>query len=197
MLTRGGLRAVLYSTAILLFGGCERTENLPPLLALVEPTGGGVAPGKEVLARGYAFDSAGIKSVRAQGQEVLPEEERGKRLVEFRFRIKAPTSGRVELTLEAEDTRGQLRTLKVPLVLDAKPPRILIEGKEAKDGLFRVYGRVEDDVGVERVVLQEGGRFSALALPKGTSVPFSLELKQKALLIAVDAAGNRSSRPVP
>jgi hypothetical protein len=156
-----------------------------------------VAPGKDVLARGYAFDEAGVRSVRVQGQEVLPEEEVGKKLVEFRFRLKAPTSGRVEVVLEAEDTGGQVRTLRLPLVLDAQPPRIVVEGREAKDGLLRVYGRVEDNVGVERVVLQQGGRFSALALPKGTSVPFALEVSKGAVLIAIDAAGNRASRPLP
>ncbi|KGQ21713.2 hypothetical protein [Thermus filiformis] len=182
---------------LLLLAACARPAGPPPQLGLVEPLGGGVAPGKDVLARGYAFDEAGVRSVRVQGQEVLPEEEVGKKLVEFRFRLKAPTSGRVEVVLEAEDTGGQVRTLRLPLVLDAQPPRIVVEGREAKDGLLRVYGRVEDNVGVERVVLQQGGRFSALALPKGTSVPFALEVSKGAVLIAIDAAGNRASRPLP
>ncbi len=191
------MRWLFYLTALLFLGGCERKGALPPSLGLTEPTGGGVAPGKEVLAQGYAFDEVGVKSVRVQGKEVLPAEEVGKRLVGFRFRLKAPTSGRVEVVLEAEDLQGQVRTLRLPLILDASPPRIVVEGKEEKDGLLRVYGRVEDDVGVERVVLQEGERFSALALPRGASVPFAIEISRRAVLIAIDAAGNRSSRPLP
>ncbi|MGQ9735664.1 MAG: hypothetical protein ACUVUP_03640 [Thermaceae bacterium] len=175
---------------------CARQDAQPPQLALVEPPGGGVAPGKDILVRGYAFDSTGVRSVRVQGQEVLPPGEEGKRLVEFRFRLKAPTSGQVELHLEAEDARNLRRILKVPLTLDAQPPRIVLEKRGMQDGLLQVSGRIEDNVGVERVVLQEGGRYAALALPKGTSVPFGFKVKRGAVLIAVDAAGNRTSLPL-
>ncbi|MFW8423563.1 hypothetical protein, partial [Klebsiella pneumoniae] len=80
--------------------------------------------------QGYAFDPSGVVSVRANGQEVLSSGEVGKRLAQFRFRLQAPASGKVELLLEAEDARGNRGEKRVPLVLDAAPPRIVVERVE-------------------------------------------------------------------
>ncbi len=156
-----------------------------------------MAPGKNVLAQGYAFDPSGVVSVRVNGKEVLPEGERGKRLVQFRFRLQAPASGRVEVSLQAEDALGNRGERRFPLTLDAAPPRIRIERVEREGGLLRVYGVVEDDVGVERVSLRVGQRYTPLSLPKGTSVAFVVEARPGASLVAVDAAGNRAARSLP
>jgi hypothetical protein len=156
-----------------------------------------VAPGKSVLAEGYAFDPSGVVSVRVNGKEVLSEGERGKRLVQFRFRLQAPASGRVEVGLQAEDALGNRGERRVSLTLDAAPPRIRIERVEREGALLRVYGVVEDNVGVERVSLREGERWVPLSLPKGTSVTFAVETRPGASLVAVDAAGNRAVRALP
>lgn len=180
-----------------LLASCARPDTAPPETGLVEPLGGAVAPGKSLLVEGYAFDASGVVGVWADGQEVLPPEEKGKRLVQFRFRLQAPASGKVELLLEAEDTRGNRGEKRVPLVLDAAPPRIVVERFERKGNLYRVYGRVEDNVQVDRVVVQVGGRYSPLSLPKEATVAFSAEIPAGAILLAVDAAGNRTSRHIP
>ncbi len=166
-------------------------------MGLVEPLGGGVAPGREVVAQGYAFDPSGVVSVQVNGQEVLPEAERGKQLVHFRFRIQAPTSGQVEVRLQAEDGVGNRGERRVSLTLDATPPRIRVDRMEREGNLLRVYGVVEDNVGVERVSLRVGDRYTPLSLPKGTSVAFVVEAPPGASLVAVDAAGNRTVRPLP
>jgi len=180
-----------------LLSSCTRPDTAPPEMGLVEPLGGAVAPGREVRVQGYAFDPSGVVSVRANGQEILPSGEAGKRLVQFRFRLQAPASGKVELLLEAEDTQGNRAERRVPLVLDAASPRIVVERVEREGGLYRVYGRVEDNVQVDRVVVQVGGRFNPLSLPKEATVAFSMEVPAGAVLLAVDAAGNRTSRRIP
>ncbi len=180
--------------ALLLLAACARVEAPPPRLALVEPLGGGVAPGRAVEVRGYAFSPVGVQSVRAQGEEVLAPGEVGKRLAEFRFRLRSPVSGRVEVRLEAQDLGGRTSTLTVPLFLDAEPPRIQVERVAVEGGVRRVYGYVEDNAGVDRVVLQVGGRYIPLALPKGGRVAFAVEAPPGSVLIVVDAAGNRTSR---
>ncbi|WP_038057300.1 hypothetical protein [Thermus amyloliquefaciens] len=187
---------LLYPLAFVLVS-CARPDTAPPEIGLVEPLGGAVAPGRTLSAEGYAFDPSGVVSVRVGGQEVLPPGEEGKRLVRFRFRLQAPTSGRVELLLEAEDARGERGERRVSLVLDASPPRIVVERLEREGNLYRVYGRVEDNVLVDWVVVQTGGRFDPLSLPKEATVAFSAEVPAGAVLLAVDAAGNRASRRIP
>ena len=182
---------------VLFLAACARPDASPPQVGLVEPVGGGVAPGKNVLAQGYAFDPSGVVSVRVNGQEVLPEGEWGKRLVQFRFRLQAPASGPVEVSLQAEDALGNRGERRVSLTLDAAPPRIRIERVEREGGVLRVYGVVEDNVGVERVVLRMGERYVPLSLPKGASVAFAVEVNPGASLVAVDAAGNRAARTLP
>ncbi|MDM7324264.1 MAG: hypothetical protein P3W93_004585 [Thermus sp.] len=182
---------------LVLLTSCTRLDTSPPEVALLSPSGEGVAPGKVLIAEGYAFDPSGVVRAQVNGQEVLPPEERGKRLVHFRFRLQAPTSGKVELLLEAEDARGNRGEKRVPLVLDAMPPRIVVERLERAGNLYRVYGRVEDNVQVDRVVVQANGRFTLLSLPKEPTVVFSVEMPVGAVLLAVDAAGNRTSRRIP
>ncbi|MFN4071048.1 MAG: hypothetical protein ACK4HT_05740, partial [Thermus caldifontis] len=166
-------------------------------VGFTEPLGGAVAPGKEVRVEGYAFDPSGVAGIWVNGQSVMPQGEAGKRLVQFRFRLQAPASGRVELLLEAEDTQGNRGEKRIPLVLDAVPPRIVVERVEREGGVYRVYGRVEDNVQVDRVVVQVGGRYTPLSLPKEAVVVFSVEVPAGAVLLAVDAAGNRTSRRLP
>ena len=183
---------------LLLLVGCARPDTLPPEVGLVYPQGGGVAPGRSLLAEGYAFDPSGVVSVRVNGREVLEAPSRGKPLVAFRFRLEAPSSGTAEIVLEAEDGGGNRATRRVAFTLDNDPPRIQLERTERLEGgLVRVYGRVEDNVGVERVVLLEKGRYLPLSLPKGTSVPFAVVASPGSVLIAVDAAENRASRRLP
>ncbi|BAW02822.1 hypothetical protein TTMY_2460 [Thermus thermophilus] len=183
---------------LLFLSGCARPDGAPPELGLVEPLGGAVAPGKALVVEGYAFDPSGVVSVRVNGREVLEAPSRGKPLVAFRFRLEAPFSGTAEIVLEAEDGVGNRATRRVAFTLDNDPPRIQLERTERLEGgLVRVYGRVEDNVGVERVVLLEKGRYLPLSLPKGTSVPFAVEASPGSVLIAVDAAENRASRRLP
>ena len=183
---------------LLLLVGCARPDTLPPEVGLVYPQGGGVAPGRSLLAEGYAFDPSGVVSVRVNGREVLEAPSRGKPLVAFRFRLEAPSSGTAEIVLEAEDGVGNRATRRVAFTLDNDPPRIQLERTERLEGgLVRVYGRVEDNVGVERVVLLEKGRYLPRALPKGTPVPFAVVASPGSVLIAVDAAENRASRRLP
>lgn len=158
--------------------------------------------------------------------ELLSPTQRGHKLVNFRFRSQAVQSGEVELKVSATDAKGQTRTLVLPLVLDARPPTIEIVRIEELREVFKkpkpkeehlpgsdpnaeenqieevkitlkVSGKVLDDTNIEKVVVHQEGRYIPLSLPKGKEVPFYIELPpEPARLIAVDAAGNRTSKPI-
>jgi hypothetical protein len=165
------------------------------------------------------LDNIGIRSIKAEGRELLPAKNRGQKLARFSFRVQAPQSGKVELKVEAADMRGQTRTLRLPLVLDARPPVIEIERvdravkvleaaktEKNEDGTeteipaktettLQISGKVVDDTNVDRITVQSETTFSPLSVPKGKEVNFFVEVPPgQATIIAVDAAGNRTTQ---
>ena len=166
---------------------------MAPLLGITQPRSGAVSEGQKVTVTGYAFDDSGVVSVRADGQEVLPEQETGKNLVHFGFLVEAKKGGKLELKVEAQDTSGQVRKLTLPLTLDTQKPKLTLERVElTEDKLLRVVGKATDDVEVDRVVVKYGKTYSRLPLPKGKEVSFMIQVPAKsATVIAVDAVGQR------
>lgn len=212
---------------LLLLAACQRpVDTQPPLIGITQPQSG-VMSQRSFTVSGYVLDDTGVQSIKAGGDtELLSPDQRGHKLVNFRFRLQAPQSGEVELKVVATDVKGQVRTLKLPLVLDARPPTIEIERieelrevfkkpkpkEEQKPGsdpndeenqieevkiTLKVSGKVLDDTNVEKVVVNQRDRYTPLSLPKGKQVSFYIELPpERATIIAVDAAGNRSSKTI-
>lgn len=202
---------------LLLLSACQRPGDIqPPLIGIIQPKSG-VLSQRSLQVQGYALDDLGVQSVKAGGQELLPEASRGQKLVRFSFRVQAPQSGQVEVKVEATDTSGQTRTVRLPLVLDARPPQIVIERAERvvtvvqpaqkrtlpdgteeeiparTESTLQIAGRVLDDTGVDRVTLQYNRTYNPLSLPKGKEVSFYVEVPvRRVILIAVDVAGNRT-----
>ncbi len=193
----GEMRKLLPLFLLSVLAGCSRGgDAMAPLLGITQPRSGAVSEGQKVTVEGYAFDDAGVESVRVGGQEVLPEADRGRKLVQFRFLVEARKGGQVELELEARDTGGQLRKLKLPLTLDTEKPKLVLERVElTEDKLLRIVGKATDDVEVDRVVVKYGKTFSRLPLPRGKEVSFMIQVPaSSATVIAVDAVGQRVER---
>jgi hypothetical protein len=203
---------------LVLLTACYRPgDSQPPLIGITQPQSGVISQ-RSLQVQGYALDDVGVQSVKAGGQELLTEANRGQRLVRFSFRVQAPQSGQVEIRVDATDMSGQTRTVRLPVVLDARPPQIVIERAERvvtvvqpartrtlPDGTeeqipartessLQIAGRVLDDTGVDRVTLHYDRTFHPLSLPKGREVNFYVEVPvRRVTLIAVDVAGNRTS----
>jgi hypothetical protein len=212
---------------LLFLAACQRPlDTQPPLIGITQPQGG-VMSQRSFAVTGYVLDDSGVQSVKADGTtELLSATQRGHKLVNFRFRLQAPQSGEVELKVVAADVKGQVQVLRLPLVLDARPPTIEIDrieeqretikkpkpkeeqkpelGPNAEENLIeetkitlKISGTVKDDTNVEKVVISQTGRYIPLSLPKGKQVSFYIELPpERATVIAVDVAGNRSSKSI-
>jgi len=211
---------------VLLLSACQRPgDTQSPLVGITQPKSGVISQ-RALRVEGYALDDSGIQSVKAygvqdtkaKGTELVTAANKGQKLVRFSFKIQAPESGQVEVKVAATDVGGQTRIVRLPLVLDARPPEIRIdraalvtkEIEPAKkttkpDGtveeipaktqtVLQISGRVLDDTLVERVTIAYGNKFDPLSLPKDKEVGFFYEIPaRRATVIAVDAAGNRSS----
>jgi len=169
---------------------------MAPLLGITQPRSGAISGGQKVSVSGYAFDDSGVVSVRVSGQEVLPQNQKGKNLAKFVFLVEAQKGGKVELKLEAEDANGQIRKLTLPLTIDTRKPVLIIDKVEmTDDNLLRIVGKATDDVEVDRVVVKYGKTYSRLPLPKGKEVNFMIQVPAKsAVIIAVDAVGQRAEK---
>lgn len=205
-----------------LFVACQRpSDTQPPLIGITQPKSG-VLSQKALRVEGYALDDTGVRSVKAMGQELLTARTRGQKLARFSFRVQAPSSGKFEVKVEATDNQGQVRTVRLPLVLDARPPEIRVERVERvfkeispaqtrrnvdgtteeipaqTEAILQISGKVFDDTGVDRVTIQYDGTFVPLSLPKGQEVSFYVDElpTRRATIIAVDNAGNRTSQVV-
>ncbi len=192
-----GTRPLLFLLAALLLAGCSRRgDAMAPLLGITQPRSGAVSEGQKVTVAGYAFDDSGVASVRVGNQEVLPPEEVGKKLVQFRFLVQAERGGEVELEVTAQDVTGEVRQVKLPLLLDTEKPKLVLERVElTEDKLLRIVGKATDDVEVDRVVVKYGDTYSRLPLPRGKEVSFLIQVPaQTATVIAVDAVGQRVER---
>lgn len=202
----------------LLLSACQRPgDSQPPLIGITQPKSG-VMSQRSLRVEGYALDDSGIQSIKAGGTELVGAASRGQKLVRFSFRVQAPESGQIEVKVDATDLQGQSRTVRLPLVLDARPPQIRIERsawvtKEVEpakkitkadgtqveipaktESVLQLSGQVRDDTSVERVTVQYNNKFVPLSLPKGKEVSFYVEIpSRRAMVIAVDAAGNRTN----
>ncbi|MDX2005942.1 MAG: hypothetical protein SFU83_11745 [Meiothermus sp.] len=204
-----------------LLSACQRPgDTQPPLIGITQPKSG-VLSQKALRVEGYALDDTGVRSVRAMGQELLTAQTRGQKLARFSFKVQAPSSGQFEVKVEATDNQGQARTVRLKLVLDARPPAIRLERAERvftevrpaqtrrnadgtteevpaqTEATLQISGKVLDDTGVDRVTVQYDNTFLPLSLPKGQEVSFYVELPvRRATIIAVDSAGNRTTQVV-
>lgn len=212
----------LASGLLVALSSCSRTEpGPPPLLGLTQPSNGVIARGRSLEVEGYAMDPGGIASIEVNDTNLLDPTQVGLRLVRFQFNLNAPQSGEFTLKLRASNRKGQVRQIEVPITLDARVPTLRIERIEpivqtrnrtlpsTTGGVpavqstqvttgYRVDGVILDDTGVDRASVEYGGKYYALSVAKGREVPFFIEIAaRKATLIAVDAAGNRTSRTIP
>lgn len=192
------LRAALAGLALLpLLAGCmSRSDALAPVVSITEPKSGAVRTADRLEVRGYAMDDEGIRAIRVDGSDLLQSEtyrdERGKRLILFRFGIQGLTEGERVTRIEVEDRHGRTSRLDFGLRIDTTPPTVELEATPLADGRLRVTGTARDNTSVTSVVIAD----APMQFIAGPEVPFSIDVAagEGAAIVVTDSAGNRISR---
>ena len=184
----------------LLLGGClERGDALAPIITIYDPPSGAVRSVADLTVQGYAMDDEGVASLRIGNQEFLDAAayagERGKRLIEFEFRVNPQASGTFRSTLVAEDASGRSTVLNYALQIDTTPPTLELRVLEQLgDGRWRVSGVARDNDQV-RAITVAGQSVHFVAAPEKE---FSIDVLpgEDPLIVVEDRAGNAFSQPL-
>lgn len=192
--------APLAALALLpLLAGCmSRPDSLAPIVSITEPKSGAVRTAERLEIRGYAMDDEGIRSIRVDGSELLDAEayrqERGKKLILFRFGIRGLTEGERTTRIVVEDTRGRSSTLDFELRIDTTPPTVELTTTALPDGGLRVSGTARDNTSVSAIQIAD----SPMQFIAGPEVPFSIDVTADdgATITVTDSAGNATTRPL-
>ncbi len=191
--------ALLTALAVTLAACVERSDAMPPTVAIREPRSGTTSTTENLRIVGYAFDDAGIAAVRVDGVDLLATpayaSERGKRLVEFFFTIRDLTDGDVTVLIEAEDTHGRVTVMPYRLRLDSTPPTLeLTAVTSLGGGRLRVEGIARDNTLVTSVLING----IPLAFTPAPEYAFRVDVADVAdgEVVVEDAAGNVTRRPL-
>jgi hypothetical protein len=189
---------VLFSP--LLVGCSGRGDAMAPMVAIREPRSGATSSAENRAIIGYAFDDEGIHAIRVNGLNLLSNpayaSEYGKRLVEFRFFMTNGSEGDYSVTIEAEDTRGNVTVLPYQLILDSTPPTLdFISVVNLSNGRKRIEGVARDNTLVTSVLIN-GVPLAFTPAPEHT---FRVDVAtvDGDEVVVQDAAGNIVRKRIP
>jgi len=194
---RTALFCLALATAL---SGCfERSDAMPPTVAIREPRSGATSTTENLRIVGYAFDDEGIAAVRVDGVDLLATpayaSERGKRLVEFFFTIRDLSDGDVTVLIEAEDLRGRVTVMPYRLRLDSTPPTLeLTSVTSLGGGRLRVEGIARDNTLLTSILING----VPLAFTPAPEHAFRVDVADVAggEVVVEDAAGNVTRGPL-
>lgn len=186
--------------APLLLSGClSRGDAIAPIVTVTDPPSGAVRSVVNSTVRGYAMDDEGIVSLRVGNAELLSDPgyrgERGKKLIEFGFRINPTSSGAFRSTIVAEDASGRSTVVNYELQIDTTPPTLeLREVARLDGGRVRVSGTARDNDQVKAITVAG----QAVPFVPAPEKEFSLEVTpgENPVILVEDRAGNRYSQPL-
>ncbi len=191
---------LLLSLASLLLGGClSRGDSVAPIITIYDPPSGAVRSVVNSTVRGYALDDQGIVSLRVGNAELLADPgyqgERGKKLIEFGFRINPQASGAFSSILVAEDAGGRSTVVNYQLQIDTTPPTLeLREVVSLPDGRLRVAGVARDNDQVRSITVAG----QSVPFVASSEKEFSLDVTpgEAPIIVVEDRAGNQYSQPI-
>jgi hypothetical protein len=195
-------RWLLVGLAPWLLAGCvERGDAMPPMLTIREPSSGITAATENLQVVGYALDDTGIVAIRVNGGDLLEHpslaDQRGNRLIEFRFLTPAWVAGvDYTFTIEAEDLSGQITSIHYQLRLDDQRPVIeLTSVSPLGGGRLRIAGIARDDTLLSSIVVAG----VPLAFSPAAEHVFRIDVTAAAgaEIVVTDAAGHSTRRSLP
>ncbi|GGJ22804.1 hypothetical protein [Deinococcus roseus] len=177
---------------LLVLTGCTRnSDGITPQIILQEPSSGAITKAGKALVRGYAFDDAGIQSIKINDTELFKlkgyTSKKGKRIVPFSFQTDG-SSAVSSYVIQVSDSSNNKTRLELPIRVDQKDPEITIKRVDRDLNTMRIEGVVKDNVKVQDVLV--GG--VSIGVTPGAEVPFYAEVPpQDTTVSAMDSAGNK------
>lgn len=178
---------------LVLLTSCTRnSDGITPQIILQEPTSGAITKSGKALVRGYAFDDAGIQSIKINDTELFKLEgytsKKGHKIVPFSFQTDGKASV-LSYVIQVSDSNSNKTRLELPIRVDQKAPVITIKRVDRDFNTMRIEGVVKDNLKVQDVLV--GG--VSLGVTAGSEVPFYAEVPpQDTTISAIDSAGNKT-----
>ncbi|GEM47387.1 hypothetical protein [Deinococcus cellulosilyticus] len=178
---------------LLVLTGCTRnSDGITPQIILQEPSSGAITRAGKALVKGYAFDEAGVQSIKINDTELFTVKgyasKKGKRIVPFSFQTDGKTSVS-SYVIQVSDSSNNKTRLELPIRVDQKAPQITIKRVDRDLNTMRIEGVVKDNVKVQDVLV--GG--VSIGVTAGAEVPFYAEVPpQDTTVSAIDSAGNKT-----
>lgn len=178
---------------LVLLTGCTRnSDGITPQIILQEPTSGAITKSGKALVRGYAFDDAGIQSIKINDTELFKLQgytsKKGQKIVPFSFQTDGKASV-LSYVIQVSDSNSNKTRLELPIRVDQKAPVITIKRVDRDFNTMRIEGVVKDNLKVQDVLV--GG--VSLGVTAGSEVPFYAEVPpQDTTISAIDSAGNKT-----
>ncbi len=180
----------------LLLSGClDRQDAMAPIIAIYDPPSGTVQSLSTPNVFGYVMDDVGIRSIKVDQVDLLEApayaSERGKKLIQFGFRLAEGQEGDFSATITAEDVNGRTTTMAYVLQIDQTPPTIeLFDVSRVSGNRLRISGIARDNIAVKSIEV------AGVVVPffPSTEQAFNLDvdITDNMQIVVTDEAGNRT-----
>jgi hypothetical protein len=185
----------------LALSGClGRKDALAPIITIYDPPNGASRSTENLIVRGYVMDDQGISSILVNTSELLDspiyQAERGKKLIQFSFRIPGDRSDFVS-TIAVKDLSGRETLQNYQLRIDNLPPTLELNPSVSLSGnRLRISGIARDDDAVTSIVVAGYSVPFIPSLEPEQSFSVDIDITDTMTIEISDRAGNLLSQPI-
>jgi hypothetical protein len=192
-------RVLTVSLLLISLSACSRElDQFSPQIVITRPRSD-ITPNSSVTIEGYAWDDKGVNKLVLNGKtDLLAKgdlaEQRGRKIVRFKFPAKELDGNALKYELRAVDTARNSGSRTITVVVDTKKPVIDIQDMDSQIDSIAVSGVARDNRTVQTVFVNG----EQVNTTKGSEVSFySVVRRTRArniVIRALDGVGNETLR---